>query len=85
MVGESASEFVPLREVARRLHIEAGRLALMSRQGKFPALLRVSQKHYLVVRAELNQWMESRKTTTDAVRDAAAERSTKSRRKAVTK
>lgn len=71
-VEEEASEYVSLRDVAQRLLIKPHRLAQMSRQGSFPSLVRVSQKHYLVRRVDFDAWMESRKTTTDEVRAAAA-------------
>ena len=64
------SELVPLRAVAAQLHVDPARLRRMSLAGEFPALLRITRKHYLVRRAELEAWQAGRWTTESAARAA---------------
>lgn len=61
---------VPLADVARELHISARKLVAMSLAGKFPALLKVTPRHYLMKRADLDNWKAGRWTVEIAVRAA---------------
>lgn len=65
-----AGEFLPLTEVAAALHASPQKLLRMARRGDFPALLRVTTKHYLVRRDDLEAWKAGRWTSTDEVRAA---------------
>ena len=49
-------DLVPLADVARELQVLPGRLAALSRRGRFPRLLKVTGKHYLVSREAVEQW-----------------------------
>lgn len=70
VIPHAAPEMVPLRAVAAELHIEPAKLRRMARQGAFPPLLRVTQKHYLVARAQVDEWKAGRWTTSEATRAA---------------
>jgi len=56
------SELVELASVAAELKIARAKLRAMSLRGEFPALLKVTQKHYLVNRAEVEAWKSNRWT-----------------------
>ena len=78
-------DLVPLAEVAAELHTTTQRLSALARAGKFPALLKVTRKHYLVRRADAEAWKAGRWTqtvTADAEAKASAKPGKKQRRKA---
>lgn len=63
-------EFVPLRAVAAELCTTPAHLRRMALAGDFPALLRVSRKHYVVRRHEVDAWKAGRWTTEATARAA---------------
>lgn len=64
------SELLPLAAVAAELHVAVELVRRWSREGKFPALLRATQKHYLVRRADFEAWKANRWTTASDTRTA---------------
>lgn len=62
VAGEVPDDLVPLVEVAKELQVLPGRLAALSRRGKFPRLLKVTGKHYLVSRKAVETWKANRWT-----------------------
>lgn len=59
---EEPNDLVPLGVVAAELRMITFRLTALSREGKFPALLKVTRKHYLVSRAAVEAWKAGRWT-----------------------
>ncbi|MFN6192961.1 MAG: hypothetical protein ACK53T_06645 [Planctomycetota bacterium] len=70
MTAAAGGEFVPLVQVAAELHTTPAQLRRRSLAGDFPPLLRVSAKHYLLRRVDLQAWQAGRWTTEAAARAA---------------
>jgi hypothetical protein len=68
--NEGREDFVELREACAELLIEPRKAVRLSRLGKFPPLLRVTSRHYLIRRSDLAQWKAGRWTTAEQARAA---------------
>ena len=64
------SEFILLSVVAAELQFPPHRLRQLSRRGKFPRMLEVTPRHYLVDRSQYEEWKAGRWTTNAAERAA---------------
>lgn len=68
--GDAPEDFLALTEVCAELLIEPRKAVRLSRLGKFPPLLRVTSRHYLIRRSDLAQWKAGRWTTAEQARAA---------------
>lgn len=66
----TAPDLLNLDDVARELLIDRRRLVALSRRGKFPNVLRVTNQHLLVNRGDYEAWKAGRWTHNDATRAA---------------
>lgn len=66
----AVAELLPLQAAAAELHVKPQLLRRMARRGQFPELLRVTQKHCLVRRADFEAWKAGRWTRAEETRAA---------------
>lgn len=63
-------DFVDLRDVCAELLMEPQKAVRLSRLGKFPPMLRVTSRHYLIRRGDLAEWKAGRWTNAEQARAA---------------
>ena len=63
-------DFVALLDVCAELLLKPRQAVRLSRLGKFPPLLRVTSRHYLLRRSDLAEWKAGRWTTAEQSRAA---------------
>lgn len=64
-------DLLPFAVVCAELHPTPAKLRRMARRGQFPPLLRVTTRHQLVRRADLEAWKAGRWTVAEQVRAAS--------------